>query len=75
MPTSDVLVREYESSLGLNDILAFQHIGAYSITEAMYLFLSRDMPRIVIRKARGVYELARDFIPTNVYNCPQNADK
>lgn len=73
--TSDVLVREYESSLGLNDILAFQHIGAYSITEAMYLFLSRDMPRIVIRKAHGVYELARDFIPTNVYNCPQNADK
>ena len=53
-----------------NDILVFTNVGAYSVTEGIYLFLSRTMPRIVLRKGEGEYELARDFYETHQLNCP-----
>ena len=50
--TADVLVRDIElPALQEGDILAFREVGAYSITEAMELFLSRDMPGVYL--ARG----------------------
>lgn len=67
--TSDILVRELPLEIGMGDILAFSHIGAYSITEAMYLFLSRAMPCVVVRHAKGVYELARPAVETSQFNC------
>jgi len=46
---ADVLVRKVElGSLSLGDVLAFNNCGAYSITEAPALFLSRRMPNIYI---------------------------
>ena len=45
--TADVLVREVElSSLEEGDVLIFNRCGAYSITEAPNLFLSRRMPAV-----------------------------
>ena len=44
---ADVLVRKVKfDSLKIGDVLAFYNTGAYSITEAPYLFLSRKMPEI-----------------------------
>lgn len=68
---NDVLVREVElDSLEMGDVLAFANAGAYSVTEGVHLFLSRTMPRVVLRYDGGC-ELARDFIETSTLNTPQ----
>ena len=60
--TADVLVRKAElHPLEQGDVLAFMNIGAYSVTEGPALFLSRDMPRIVLRGETGD-RLARDVV-------------
>ncbi len=60
--TSDVLVRKVDlDGLSLGDVLCFANVGAYSVTEAMDLFLSRTMPRVVLYDGRQG-ELARDFV-------------
>lgn len=65
---NDVLVREVElDSLVLDDVLAFHNAGAYAVTEGVHLFLSRTMPRVVLRYD-GSCELARDFIETSGLN-------
>lgn len=65
--TADVLVREIELALAPGDVLAFDNIGAYSVTEGVYLFLSRTMPRIVLHREDG-FVLARDFVETSALN-------
>ena len=68
---NDVLVREVElDSLEMGDVLAFANAGAYSVTEGVHLFLSRTMPRVVLRYDGGC-ELARDFIETSTLNTPR----
>lgn len=68
---NDVLVREVElDGLQLDDVLAFANAGAYSVTEGVHLFLSRTMPRVVLRYDGGS-ELARDFIETSTLNTPR----
>ena len=49
------------------DVLAFHNIGAYSVTEGPALFLSRDMPRIILASAQGE-RLVRDTIPSSKLN-------
>ena len=59
-----MLVREYRTGeLMVGDVLAFCNSGAYSVTEAMNLFLSRDMPRIVVTGSDGDM-LVRDTVKT-----------
>ena len=68
---ADVLVRKaHFNNLEIGDILAFYYVGAYSITEAPYLFLSRTMPTIyqyqkengikLIRKEIEAYQINSD---------------
>ena len=46
---ADVLVRSLElPKLNIGDVLLFYNCGAYSITEGITLFLSRDMPRVYL---------------------------
>ena len=60
--TADVLVRKAEfTGLEQGDVLAFENIGAYSVTEGPALFLSRDMPKIVLHGEDGD-RLARDTV-------------
>lgn len=69
--TADVLVRKVTfDSLLPGDLLAFEHIGAYAVTEGPALFLSRDMPRILLRDAKGC-RVARDVLHTSKLNQPQ----
>ncbi len=61
--TFDVLVRSVDlEDFRLGDVLAFHNAGAYSVTEGIYLFLCRTMPRIVLRYDNQTTELARDFM-------------
>ena len=56
--TADVLVRDMKlTAPAIGDVLVFCNIGAYSVTEGIYLFLSRDMPKVV---------MYRDGTPTPV---------
>ena len=66
--TADVLVRKIPlCDLAQQDVLAFGNIGAYSVTEGPALFLSRNMPRIILANSDGA-RLVRDVIPSSVIN-------
>ncbi|MBQ9043023.1 MAG: alanine racemase [Eggerthellaceae bacterium] len=67
--TNDVLARAAVlPDVREGDVLAFSNCGAYSVTEGVYLFLSRTMPRIIVREADGTLVLARDFAETSPLN-------
>lgn len=62
--TNDVLVRSFPmNNPKIGDLLVFENLGAYSITEGIYLFLSRQMPKVVII-GDGEVSLARDIVET-----------
>ena len=71
--TNDDLVRSVRmAEVKPGDVLAFTNIGAYSVTESMYLFLSRPLPKIVLyNSSDGAYKLARDTIKTSSINTIQ----
>ena len=67
--TNDDLVREITiTDLAPGDLLAFCNIGAYSVTEGIYLFLSRTMPRIVLYNSEQDIQLARDRVESSRIN-------
>ncbi|MCR4923873.1 MAG: alanine racemase [Lachnospiraceae bacterium] len=62
--TNDVLVRECDMQEPmLNDLMVLCNIGAYSVTEGINLFLSRSMPRVLIRDHDEI-RLVRNFVET-----------
>ena len=66
---NDILTRAVElEDFRPGDVLAFFNVGAYSVTEGIHLFLSRTMPRIVVRYDDGSVALVRDFIETSTLN-------
>lgn len=66
---ADVLVREMKlKKLELGDILEFAHCGAYSVTEAPALFLSRQLPAIYAYSKEYGYECLREHIPAAEIN-------
>ena len=68
--TADVLVRQIPlAGLARGDVLAFRSIGAYSVTEGPALFLSRNMPRIILANDEGE-RLVRDTIHASAINQP-----
>lgn len=69
--TADILVRKVTlPALAVGDVLAFGRCGAYSVTEGIGLFLSRQLPRIVLHSERGGNRLLRDFYGTDILNSP-----
>ncbi len=75
--TSDVLVRKtVKKGLKIGDLLVFKNIGAYSVTEGIYLFLSRKMPEIYLYSAGEGMKLVREALETSGFNrisCPGNS--
>lgn len=66
---ADVLVREVKlKKLEPGDILEFAHCGAYSVTEAPALFLSRQLPAIYAYSKEYGYECLRVHIPAAEIN-------
>lgn len=65
---ADVLVREVIlPELSVGDVICFDRCGAYSVTEAPALFLSRPLPKIYTVKD-GAFTLVRDTIKASSIN-------
>ena len=70
--TADVVLRELSlSAPEPGDYLIFNDIGAYSITEGIYLFLSHPLPAVYIKKDNDFY-LARLPIESSEINFASN---
>ena len=70
--TNDILVRSLPlSDPKTGDILIFENAGAYSVTEAMGLFLSRNLPRVFTHRSGKITTL-RDDTKTWKLNCNTN---
>ena len=66
---ADVLVRKmFLKDLQLDDVLVFHNIGAYSITEGIYLFLSRSMPEVYFYNEENGLVLVRERFETSSIN-------
>lgn len=58
---ADILVRGLMlNAPHIGDVLIFDNIGAYSVTEGSYLFLSRELPGIYLKKQDGWIEELRN---------------
>ncbi|MDF2886579.1 MAG: Orn/DAP/Arg decarboxylase 2 [Lacrimispora sp.] len=67
--SSDVLVRQYPfKALEQGDQLVFQNTGAYSATEGMAMFLSRDLPLILLYSENEQFRTARPSLATDQFN-------
>lgn len=68
---NDILIKQLNiKDLQINDILIFKNVGAYSVTEGISLFLSRNLPSIIKKDINGNYELIRDSLATYPFNMP-----
>lgn len=66
---ADILVRGLTlETPEIGDVLAFENIGAYSVTEGSYLFLSRDLPEIYLKEESGKIRKLRVGMPTYTIN-------
>ena len=66
---NDIIVKKlplHDATVG--DTLVFENAGAYSVTEGMALFLSRDLPKILYYEEEKGLRLARDRIEMNFLN-------
>lgn len=66
---NDVILKDAKfPKLSEGDYFIFENCGAYSVTEGMSLFLSRDLPQIVFYSKENGFRLVRGFTPTYVIN-------
>lgn len=66
---SDVIVKQFPlKSAQLGDLLVFQKVGAYSVTEGINLFLSRDLPKVLFYSEAAGIQLVRDTLVTDTIN-------
>lgn len=68
---NDILVKNINSRrLKLGDVFIFENVGAYSSTEGISLFLSRDLPKIALCDKAGNLKVVREVIKTSNINLP-----
>ena len=69
--TNDILAKQLPlAGLAEGSLLAFSRSGAYCAAEGMALFLSRDLPCVVLVGADGASEIAREGVRTDRFNAP-----
>lgn len=67
---ADVLARNVEfETLHMGDILIFRNAGAYSLTEAPFLFLSRKMPGVYLHEEGKGLKKIRDSVASDGLVC------
>ena len=65
----DVLIKQYPfKNLQPGDQLVFLKTGAYSMTEGISLFLSRDLPSVFLHSSEKGFIRMRNSFPTNILN-------
>ena len=66
--TADIVLRRIQlANPSIGDALVFNDIGAYSVTEGIYLFLSHPIPAVLL-KNKNSYELIRKTTETFNFN-------
>lgn len=66
---SDVIVKQFPlKDAQIHDILVFENVGAYSVTEGIYLFLSRPLPWIYFWSQEQGLRLIRKNLHTDLLN-------
>lgn len=67
---NDLIVKQLPvSNLEIGDIFVFKNTGAYSMTEGISLFLSRDLHKVVFVQG-GEMKIVRENINTYKFNMP-----
>lgn len=67
---NDIMVKSMPlADLTVNDVLVFKNTGAYCMCEGISLFLSRELPAVIIADNED-YTLARDHYKTSKLNTP-----
>ena len=70
---NDFLVKNITTQLlQKEDVFIFKNVGAYSSTEGISLFLSRDLPKVVLSHTKEGTKLVRDNVKTSELNFPNN---
>ena len=73
---NDILVKQLPlSRLEVGDMLAFGNAGAYCMTEGISLFLSRDLPGVLLRRPDGQVLCLRSPVQTCTWNTPNYEDR
>ncbi len=68
---NDIMIKQLPiTNLRIGDVLIFKNTGAYSMTEGISLFLSRELPKIII-KENDDYKIVRKNIKTSMLNMPK----
>lgn len=68
---NDILMKNISvNELSLGDVFVFKNVGAYSSTEGISLFLSRDLPKIVICDKNKQLKVVRETVKTSSLNFP-----
>lgn len=66
--TADVLVKNLPlKTPSVGDVIRFDKVGAYSVTEGIYLFLSRDLPGVYLKRNDNL-TLVRKSVQTDKIN-------
>lgn len=64
----DILLKKFEAeSLKEGDLFVFYNAGAYAVTDTKVLFLSRDLPAVLVEQ-NGEIECLRKIMPTSPFN-------
>lgn len=72
---NDFLVKNITTRvLEEGDVFAFQNVGAYSSTEGISLFLSRDLPKVILSQNKKTI-LVREKYETSILNFPNNIEE
>lgn len=73
---NDVLVRQIElDNFDIGDILVFERCGAYAVTEGMALFLSRELPQVLLMDLDGNIQILREKTEINLLNGKMEENK
>lgn len=68
---NDILVKQLPvPGLALGDVFAFENTGAYCMIEGISLFLSRDLPQVLLLQEDGSVTRVREYVPTWPLNTP-----
>ncbi len=66
---NDVILKGVQlPALAKDDCLVFEKCGAYSVTEGMALFLSRELPQVVFYSKENGFMVIREIVETNIFN-------
>lgn len=66
---NDIIVRDLEMGAPKqDDVLVFGRCGAYSVTEGMALFLSRELPQVNFYSVNSGFQCVREAMGTDIIN-------